>query len=78
MFFDFNCFKLYPLFFRQDIKLSNSCLEKKSDYNTRKNLELRAVIEDQWKKELLEQMESEVQRNIEKLDKEREKEIEHK
>jgi hypothetical protein len=64
-----------PLF-RQEINLSNACREPHADYNTRQNLELRAVIEDQWKKQLLEDMENEVKTNIEQLDKERGQELE--
>jgi hypothetical protein len=66
---------LFPLF-RQEISLSNACSEPRDNYNTRRNLELRAVIEDQWKKQLLEDMENEIRTNIEQLDKEREEELE--
>ncbi|XP_028417070.1 uncharacterized protein LOC114541333 [Dendronephthya gigantea] len=63
---------------RQDINLSNACFEPRADYNTRQNLELRAVIEEQWKKKLLEDIENETKTNIEQLDKEREQELESK
>ena len=63
------------LFFRQEINISNACREAPTSYNTRMNLELRAVIEDQWKKQLLEEMEREVKTNIEELEKKREQEL---
>lgn len=50
-------------------------METRPDYATRQNFQLRTIIEDQWKKQLLEEMENEVQANIEQLDKKMESEL---
>jgi hypothetical protein len=67
--------KIPSVYFRQEINLSNAYLQTRDDYNTRRNLELRTVIEDQWKKQLLEDMENETKANIQELEKKREQEL---
>ena len=43
-------------------------------YGERMNLELRSVVEDQWKKQLLEEMEEELKTNLGELEKQKKEE----
>lgn len=44
-------------------------------YGERMSLELRSVVEDQWKKRLLEEMEEELKTNVGELEKQKKEEL---
>lgn len=54
---------------RQEINLNHLLMKPRVDYFSRQNNDLRGIIDDQWKKELLHELEDEMKESIEQLEK---------
>ena len=53
-------------------------MKPRVDYFSRQNNDLRGIIDDQWKKELLHELEDEMKESIEQLEKKRKDEFQNK
>ncbi|XP_046858078.1 transmembrane protein 232-like isoform X2 [Xenia sp. Carnegie-2017] len=63
---------------RQEINLNHLRMKPRVDYISRQNNDLRGIIDDQWKKELLQELEDEMKESIEQLEKKRNDEFQNK